>query len=195
MKHTIYGIALAAIAIIVIAAALVTSGKDVRENEMDKALNTAVEESLDQLKKEGGYEVADYKELVADFNQALLLHISSDSEVKVDVLAADVTKGVLDVQVTEEYKTVKGTAKQASCRKTVILEEYSDKQIYHTITFLVDGEIYTSYSVYKGSLVAKPKDPEKEGHTFKQWINAENGEVLGEDMTAESDMTFQVEWD
>lgn len=192
MKHTMYGIALAVIAILVIVAVLAVSGKDVRENEMDKALNTAVEESLEQLKTEGGYEVADYMELIADFNQALLLHISSDSDVTVEVLEADTEKGVLDVQIVEKYKTVKGTTAQAACRKTVVLEEYSDRSVYHTITFLVDGGTYASYSVYEGSLVAEPKVPEKEGRTFKQWVNSENGEALSGDMTADSDMTFQA---
>ena len=50
MKHTVYGIALAFVAILIIAAVMAVSGKDIRENEMDKALNVAVEQSLRKLK-------------------------------------------------------------------------------------------------------------------------------------------------
>ena len=49
MKHTVYGVALAIMGLLIVAAVMTVSGRDVRENEMDKALNTAVEQSLEQL--------------------------------------------------------------------------------------------------------------------------------------------------
>ena len=76
MKHIIYGISLLAVAIMVIAGVMVASGGEVRGNEADKALNTAVEQSLEQLMKYGSYQIGNEQELVADFQQALLLHIS-----------------------------------------------------------------------------------------------------------------------
>ena len=106
MKHMIYGIALLVVTIMVIAGALIVSGRDVRENETDKALNTAVEQTLDQLKKYGSYEIGNEQELIADFQQSLLMHISSDASIQVKILTADTKKGVLDVEITETYKTV-----------------------------------------------------------------------------------------
>lgn len=192
MKHTVYGIALAFVAVLIIAAVMTVSGRDVRENEMDKALNTAVEQSLEQLKEEGGYEVADYQELIADFNQAMLLHISSDSDIKAEILTADLERGVLDVQITETYKTTSGKVKQSSCRKTVILEEYADKKPYHTVTFQADGEVYAKYSLYEESLIVSPPEPEKSGHIFKHWKKSGSGEILNPEMKAEEDMEFEA---
>ncbi len=82
MKHLIYGTGLLCLAVLVIAGTMIVSGQDVRKNELEKALNTAVEQTLEQLKKEGGYQIENQRELIADFHQALLLNISSDSEVK-----------------------------------------------------------------------------------------------------------------
>lgn len=195
MKHTVYGIALALVAILIIAAVMTVSGRDVRENEMDKALNTAVEQSLEQLKGESGYEITDYQELIADFNQALLLHLSSDSDIKVDILTADLDRGVLDVKIMETYKTTSGKTKQSACRKTVILEEYSDKKKYHTITFQVEGKIHARYSLYEDSLIVKPLEPQKNGHTFKHWIKTENGAILTPEMRANQDMIFAAVFD
>lgn len=192
MKHTVYGIALAFMAILIIAAVMAVSGRDVRENEMDKALNTAVEQSLEQLKENGGYDVADYRELIADFNQALLLHISSDSDVKAEILTADLDRGALDVQITETYKTTSGKVKQSTCRKTVILEEYADKKPYHTVTFHADGEIYARYSLYEESLIVSPPEPEKAGYAFKHWKKSGSGEILNPGMKAEGDMEFEA---
>ena len=39
----------------------------------------------------------------------------------------------------------------------------------YTVTYLVDGEEYASYTVEYGGMVPVPEDPVKEGHTFSGW--------------------------
>lgn len=190
MKYTIYGAALLVMAVLVIAGTMIVSGQDVRENEMDKALNTAVEQALEQLKQDGGYEVEEPGELIADFQQSLLMHISSDSQLEVKILTADTKKGVLDVEVRERYQTVKGTKKYAVCRKTVILEEYSEKAGYCVVEFLVDGTVHEKYSVYRGSSLVLPPKPEKHGFIFQGWKEAGSQNMLTKDMTVEKDTMF-----
>ena len=190
MKYTVYGTALLFMVIMAIAGVMFVSGRDVRENEVDKALNTAVEQTLEQLRKDGSYEVKEPRELIADFQQALLMHISSDSELQVKILTADTEKGVLDVEVRTQYETVRGIKKHGVCRKTVILEEYSKKGTYHIAQFLVDGIIYDKYSVYEGSPVVLPKEPEKKGFTFQGWRNKDSLEMLSGDMTIKKDTMF-----
>ena len=41
MKHVVYGTSLLAVTILVIVSVMIVSGRDVRENEIDRALNTA----------------------------------------------------------------------------------------------------------------------------------------------------------
>lgn len=190
MKHLIYGTGLLCLAVLVIAGTMIVSGQGVRKNELEKALNTAVEQTLEQLKKEGGYQIENQRELIADFHQALLLNISSDSEVKVDILAADHVRGVLDVRVTETYQTVHGKQKQASCRKTVIVEEYVTEKPYHIITFEADGKIYAKYSLSEAGVILEPEPPRKNGHVFLHWIRSDTGEILDTTMTAKKDLTF-----
>ena len=192
MKHMIFGIALLAVTIMVIAGAMVVSGSDVRVNEADKALNTAVEQTLEQLKKYGSYEIGNEQELIADFQQSLLMHISSDASIKVKILTADTEKGVLDVEITETYKTVNDKVKQAVCRKTVILEEYSEKRGYCTVEFIIAGTVYEKYSLYKGSRIVIPREPGKRGSVFRGWKKAGEGSWLKEGMTAEEDMVFEA---
>lgn len=192
MKHVIYGVALLAVTIMVIAGVMIVSGKDVRENEMDKALNTAVEQTLEQLKKYGGYEIGNEQELIADFQQALLVHISSDADITVKILTADAKKGVLDVEVTGTYQTINGRKKQAVCRKTVILEEYAEKKNYCMMEFRVDGATYGKYSLYQGSAIVLPKKPQKGGRVFKGWRNVDGNGWLLDSQTAEKDMVFEA---
>lgn len=192
MKHVIYGVALLAVTIMVITGVMIVSGKDVRENEMDKALNTAVEQTLEQLKKDGGYEIKDAQELIADFQQSLLLHISSDADIEVKILTADTQKGVLDVEIVETYKTAKEKEKHAICRKTVILEQYSEKRNYCMMQFFVGGCVHEKYSLYEGSTIVMPKEPHKNGLVFKGWRSAGGGEWLTDHLRAEDDMVFEA---
>ncbi len=50
------------------------------------------------------YSVNSNDELVADFMEALLVQINSDSTVVVNVLDVDYQKGLLSVEVIEKYK-------------------------------------------------------------------------------------------
>lgn len=196
MKHTVYGIALAVLAALAVAAVLGISGKNVRKNEMETALNTAIEQSLEQLKMEksgNGKDSRSYQELIADFNGLLLAQIESDSELQVEILTADVEKGILDVRITQRYQTILGREREAVCRKSVILEEYSEKKEYHTVTFLVDGEIYSSYSLYGGGKIIQPKPPQREGKVFQYWSKqGEHQECALEQMTAEDDLILEA---
>ena len=152
MKYTIYGISLSAIAVLAVVAVLVFSGRNVRKNEVETALNTAVEQSLEQLKSKKGYEIKSQQELVAEFNRMLLLQVESDAGLQVDILTADAQKGALDVKVTETYQNILGNPEMVTCRKSVIIEEYVEKKAYFTVTFLVEGEVYHQYTVYHGGI-------------------------------------------
>lgn len=192
MKYSVYGVVLLVLTVLTIAGGMVVSGKDIRENEMDKALNTAVEQTMEQLKKEGGYEIKDAQELIADFQQSLLLHISSDGDLEVKILTADTEKGVLDVEVRQTYQTLRGTKKEAVCRKTVLLEQYSDNKEYCVVEFLVNGTIYDKYTIYPGGSLSLPPEPEAEGHVFRGWKRMGSQELALDGMAVEESVSFQA---
>ena len=192
MKHVIFGVILLSLAILTVAGSMVASGKDVRENEMEKSLNTAVEQTMEQLKKEGSYEIGNEKELIADFHQSLLMHISSDSKLEIKILTADTKKGVLDVEVRQKYQTVRGTQKQAVCHKTVLLEQYSEKKEYCKVAFLVQGNPYEIYTIYPGSPIVLPKEPKVEGKVFQGWERVGSKDLITDLNVVEEDLTCRA---
>lgn len=192
MKYSVYGVVLMVLAVLAIAGGMVVSGKDIRENEMNKALNTAVEQTMQQLKKEGGYEIQNAQELIADFHQSLLLHISSDSDLEVKILTADTENGVLDVEVRQIYQTLRGRKKEAVCRKTVLLEQYSGKQEYCVVEFLVNGTIYDKYTIYSGGTLSLPSEPEAEGRVFRGWKRMGSEGMALDGMPVEESVSFQA---
>ena len=58
----------------------------------------------------------------------------------------------------------------------------------HTVTFMVDGEVYKTYKVVEGTKIPVPADPEKDGQFFKGW-DPEVPEKMGNE-----DLVFEAQW-
>lgn len=58
----------------------------------------------------------------------------------------------------------------------------------HTVTYIVDGEVYKTYKVIEGTKIPVPADPAKEGAEFKGW-EPEVPERMGN-----TDLVFEATW-
>lgn len=167
-----------------------------RANEGEESLAGAVEKSLEQLKENGGYQAGDQDEWLAEFHRTLLAQISSDSDITVDVLHADMEKGILDISVKETFPNIaNGKQKEVVCRKTVLFEEHpgNHEKKYHTIRFQLGDTLFRAYTVYTGSRLVNPGEPEAEGKAFRYWkLEGEEGAADLEQLEAAGDMTFQA---
>lgn len=196
MKSTIISIVLVLIMIISSVILFTIYGQNARQNELDEALSVAVEQSLENLKLNKSYSVNNTDEFIADFLENLILSIESDSEVKVEILGVDVEKGLLDVNVVETFVQPNGSTNTVTCRKTVILEEYSkEAPRYHLVQFMSYAEgsedlvEFKTYSICEGSFVIVPKAaPTREGYEFKGWsltLPSEDNDFSPETVNAE----------
>lgn len=217
MKNVIIGIGLTLMLCVSILILYTVYGHNTRQNEVEEALTVAVEQSLENMKIDKKYDVKDKDEFIADFTQNLLLLVESDSEVEINILSIDIDKGLFDVEVIMTYNQPNGTTGYASCRKTVILEEYRPKEpVYCFIKFLTEKENrsgnfedYKTFAICEGSHVIFPQTtPEQEGHTFKGWSltkpSAENSyspdlvtntNEEGEQMLVSNELTFYAVFD
>lgn len=59
----------------------------------------------------------------------------------------------------------------------------------HTVTYLVDGEVYKTYKVVEGTKIPVPADPSKDGAQFKGW-DPDVPEKMGN-----SDLVFEAVWE
>ena len=156
----------------------------------------AVEQALENLKIDKQYSIASTEEFVADFTQRLILGIDSESDITVNILAVDIEKGLLDVEVIETYHQLNGSVGKASYRKTVILDEiYPDAVEQVTITFLVEREgIWEPYKVFSiaqgGNVIFPGAQPSKEGHRFVGWSKSEDSTETVASAVAEPNMKF-----
>lgn len=188
MKHIINGIGLFAMAVIVLATAMVLSGRTVRQNEVDRALDTAVEQTVAELQEEHTYTLDNREEFLADFVEGLLIKIESDSEIEVQVAGIDYEKGLLAIKVIEHFEHMNGKPGTVESERTVLLENYNIEEVENvTIIFRVNDTDYKVYTLAKNSRIPTPAVPDV---NFIGWMD-ENGAIVDiEYLTADSDKVF-----
>lgn len=124
MKNVFLSLGIGLCALISIVIIMTLSGTNMRQNELNDAVDNAMKATIENQFQENTYSVASNDELVADFIQALLVQVNSDSTVEVKVLNVDYVKGLLSVEVTEKYQHPIGTFGTVSANRTVIMEQY-----------------------------------------------------------------------
>lgn len=188
MKNLIFGLGMSCIVIITALCCMTISGRNVRQNEVDRALNTAIEQTVGELQEKKTYRIENQEEFIADFIEGLLIKIESDSEIEVKVAGVDQEKGVLSVKVTEHFKHPNGKPGTAEAERTVILESYSlDKKKTFTITYKVGDTDYKVYTLTEGSPLLVPAAPEG---NFTGWTD-ENGQAADPgNQVADADKVF-----
>ena len=178
MKNMIIAFGLVIVIVLSALVSLTVYSYNARQNEVEEALTVAVEQALKDLVIDQETVSEDPNEFVADFVQWLVLGIDSDSEITVNILAMDLEKGLLDVEVIERFQQVNGSIGTASYRKTVILDQIPIKQKEtHSVKFMVeDGYSSGSFKSYKeftlteGANVIFPgANPSMEGYAFVGW--------------------------
>lgn len=125
MKNVFLGFGITICAIISIVTVMTLCGTNMRQNELNRAVDSALQDTVENQFDNKTYSVGSNDEFVADFVEALLVQINSDCSIKVKVLDVDYQKGLLSVEVIEKYKHPIGTDGQVSVKRTVIMEQYS----------------------------------------------------------------------
>lgn len=124
MKNVFLGFGITICAIISIIIVITLCGTNMRQNELNRAVDSAVQDTVENQFDNKTYSVSSNDEFIADFIEALLVQINSDCSVKVNVLDVDYQKGLLSVEVIEKYKHPIGTDGQVCVKRTVIMEQY-----------------------------------------------------------------------
>lgn len=167
MKNFIIGFFSLIMIILVGAGISMSSGKSMRANELDSTLGTAMEQCMETLKTKETYKINNEQEFIADFIENMLVKTNSKGTYTVTIYTVDIDKGILDVGVTESYSQLFKTGK-VSARKTVVLDEYADRnQIYYTVTFEYNGIAIKKVQVHEGDYLTSETLPESD--SYKCW--------------------------
>ena len=125
MKNVFLGFGITICAIISIVIVMTLCGTNMRQNELNRAVDIALQDTVENQFDSKTYSVSSNDEFIADFIEALLVQINSDCTVKINILDVDYQKGLLSVEVIEKYKHPIGTEGQVSVKRIVIMEQYT----------------------------------------------------------------------
>ncbi|WP_310601741.1 hypothetical protein [Anaerosporobacter sp.] len=125
MKNVFLGFGITICAIISIVIVMTLCGTNMRQNELNRAVDSALQDTVENQFDSKTYSVSSNDEFVADFMEALLVQINSECSIIVNVLDVDYQKGLLSVEIIEKYKHPIGTEGQVSVKRTVIMEQYT----------------------------------------------------------------------
>lgn len=125
MKNVFLGFGITICAIISIVIVMTLCGTNMRQNELNRAVDSALQDTVENQFDSKTYSTSSNDEFIADFIEALLVQINSECSIKVNVLDVDYQKGLLSVEIIEKYKHPIGTDGQVSVKRTVIMEQYS----------------------------------------------------------------------
>ena len=172
MKKIMIGVCAFLLFIVVVLIGMTIHGRTSRQTELENAMTSSMEKTMQMLSTTDDVKPTTDDEMIAYFMEALTVQIESSSTLTVNVLEADVNKGILSAEGILTYKHPIGTTGHVSCKKTIILEQYQtgqDRDTY-TVQFLANGEIYKIYTLSEGSAFINPGIPTgTNGKTFSAW--------------------------
>ena len=128
MKKMIVAFVSCIIIVILIMTGFTIHGRNVRQIEVDNALNTSMKSAMEVLLvEEGGPKTQ--KEWEYMFIQSLAVQIESDSELTIHIGAdSDMEKGILTAEAILTFRHPIGTTGTVSTGiRTIILEEYIEE--------------------------------------------------------------------
>ena len=172
MKRIVQGSVFMFLGVLLVLIILTNIGRGSRESETRTALAEAIDTTMSSMFENHTYASSgDRDKFVADFLEALMLQMGSDSEVEVSVLNADPKKGILSVEVTEHYTHPNGNTGSVSEVRTVLFEkEEEEEPVRHQVEFyLSDGVLYKKYELLEGEVCSIPVAPKQEGKSFTGW--------------------------
>lgn len=132
-----------------------STGKTMRQNELDSSFSSAMRSSMEALQEKEDETVTD-QQFVADMIQSALVQTNGEADYKVTVYEINAEKGLLDAGVTATYKQVMHPGK-VSVRRCIVLDDYTNElDEYFTVVFKDGDTIVKQLQIYGGdSLTAE----------------------------------------
>lgn len=194
MKQLVFSIVGAVLVILAVLILLSLHSRDIRRVELERSLDTAAEQSLEKACITGTDEIGDNDAMVADFMSNFLGKMKSDGkDLEVDVMAADIYKGILSVKATEKYTFPNGREGKISAQTTSIVERESRRPTICTNYYIpwevardagfdyTEGEDFLFHSRRESKGYEKSVDvkgPEVSGWHFRGWRTYTDSEGL-----------------
>lgn len=90
------------------------------KQELEEALSIAVSQTLKEVFEQDSFGIENRNQFVAAFLQALIVRTNSDADMEVCVIAADIERGLLDIEVKEKMPEGQSSVLLAKDREIIV---------------------------------------------------------------------------
>ncbi|MBP3488799.1 MAG: hypothetical protein J6K53_10435 [Roseburia sp.] len=188
MKNVVMVIVSALIGVLTLAIVMTVGGRTNRSMEIKSNLPSAVEETVENL-AEKNYTINDRNAYIAYMAEGLMKTLDTDSDIRIEVLAADKEKAIMSIRVTEEFKHPNGREGTTECERTVILNKVDQPEPEsYKVRFYVGNVLYKSCVVLEGDLISAPVTPQG----VAGWTDA-NGYLADFSQPVTQELTYYAE--
>lgn len=122
MKQITIVIGIAATILLVTLSLISIENKYIRGDELNKAVASAVKQTVQISQIDNQKEIRNNDEMVAEFVNILCSDMTSDTDLQIDVMGVDYKEGLLDVKVTGSFTYLNGKKENIIVRKTAIYD-------------------------------------------------------------------------
>lgn len=202
MKNVVMMLVSGVLGLITLAIVMTICGKMNRSVEVQSSLSSVMEMTVEQMVSEEGKQQYDEKKAVAECIENMTAAMDTDSDMTVKVYQADVEKGVLAINIFEQFRHPNGMSGSAEWGRTVIYNkaEKTEAECYEVRFYknkaemLCEGNCYKSYVVQEGEHISAPVDPLAEGAAFAGWKDV-NDYIADFSQPVEQDRAYYAEWE
>ena len=151
MKLVTYGFVATVITFAFLMGVTTIMGHMTRTKESSTSLSSMLSQAVDGVMREKNYaiNIDTQDKFVTDVLVSLVNSYSNNSEIKIDVIAADYTKGLLCLRLTETYDDPNGGKSVAAADKTVVFEQ-DEALMSYQIVYIYNDQVFSSFSVDEG---------------------------------------------
>lgn len=186
------------IGVMTVVICMTMNGREVRHKELQNNLHNVVEQtmSIAKMRDNDIYDISTNNELMADTVQNMAMSVVTDSDFQYDFYGVDAEKGLLSVNVTENYKHPNNRDGKVENERTVIYNKQDDTEDMYTVKFYltpVDTDCYMLFNVHSGDSISAPVNPTLKGKEFVVWQD-ENGYLADFTQPIMSDISYYASW-
>lgn len=123
MRNVVATITLIMVFTLSIFTAFSISGRNARQSELEQAVEYATRNTVEAMTVNNKYDFNDRDSLEAELVQEIAVKITSHVDrLTIKIIKADAENGLLDVEVTEEFRYPLGNKGKIKVRRTVIAD-------------------------------------------------------------------------
>ena len=188
MKQVLYGALLGIILVFSTIGIITIESRTGRENDVQRTLKRATDAAIESVMENQSYTVNSNEQLVATLTEMICDSIIShdgagksatepDKNLKlvIEVVEADYVKGLICLNIIEEYTNPSGAIGTCEYATTVVFDEV---QLYETFTinyYNANGILIASYIAKEGDEWPRPTDAIMAKYKITQWGSTQGG--------------------